>query len=155
MKYKSFNFCVFFIILALVWPETFPELTASCRDRVLFVCMCVCVSVCVWLKQTDPLQGGLEECGGWSLHQHTVYGGTRTLWPQCELSGGLQRPLQRPEVSIHAHDKQCTALQSYREKTVTWASTHFTNHPVILRAFLPFILINKFMYSSFSMFSTE
>lgn len=76
MTYKSFNFCVFFIILSLKQHQT-RNVSWACifTSWPGFVCMCVCVCLC--LTETDPLTGragwvwGLEPPSTQSLWRHT------------------------------------------------------------------------------------
>ena len=114
----------------------------------VFVCCCWCVCVCVCVTKTDRQtywRGWMSWGRGLSFHQHCVYGGTRTLWPSCELSGGLQRPPEGPEVSIHAHHKQCTAFAHSTERRQSPQAAHMSQHVITLLSveyswfFIPFL----------------
>lgn len=146
----------------MCWPNIFGSQTSSdlkCflnLDPRIVTGFClflfsVCLCFCFCLTATDRLTEGVGWDGGWSFHQHSVYGGARTLWPSCELSGGLRRPPERPEVSIHAHHKQCTALptaqrEDSHQRLLTWASMYCAKHAAILWFFI--ILSSFFAFPS-------
>lgn len=56
--------------------------------------------------------------GQWSFHQHSVCRGTESLWPSCELSGGLQRPNReaRGHHSCSSQTMHCIAHSTQRRK---------------------------------------
>lgn len=117
---------------SIIHHEIFGELASTQPDQDLFICF-ACVCLCLTPK------------GGWdgfcSLHQHCFWGGTRTLWPSCELTRGLQRPQQRSEVSIHAHHKQCAALAHSKggeHRQLTWNSLYYEKQVFIFQVVTDF-----------------
>lgn len=117
---------------SIIHHEIFGELASTQPDQDLFICF-VCVSVCVWPRRWMR----------WvrSLHQHCVWGGTRTLWPSCELTRGPKRPQQKSEVSVHAHHKQCAALvhsKGGEPRQLTWNSLYYEKQVFIFQVVADF-----------------
>lgn len=128
----------------------FPEPRFSRRDRVVFVCVC--------LKQAEPLTGrGCVRAGGGgaraSINTVSMEEAHGPSDPTVNFRGGCRGRGERPEVSIHAHDKQCErfARSTERRQSPQAAhmspATHSTNSPVVPGALLCLTHIRKIVYS--------
>lgn len=153
MKRKPFNFCVFFIILALKQHQT-RNVSWACifTSWPGFVCLYVCVCLC--LTETDRAtdrEGWMSVGVGASINTQSMEAHGLSD-PNVNFRGGRRghRRGQRSAFMLMTNNAQL--CPEHREKTVTTGeltldSMHFTNHPVILWAVLYFTLINELIYS--------